>query len=248
MIEKLSGNNLENKSEKYEGYVILGIGEGGGYSSGYKDKPIGRFKSVADKIKQGATYLSIDKLDEKRIDKLDEKRNRVGNGLITFLKKLLKIRNDNSSTFKQYVSLGKDFKKNFLKLERNFIQGDMVNLPLGNNSVNEIYLENVLSLVKKGKDVILRELLRVLKNGGKLYIIEYYTPYQIKKYLEDFNDVEFPSAVDIKIFSGKEMINKMEELGLSKKQLETVIWYVSAAIGYNMTTVDNVFLAEIIKQ
>lgn len=54
-------------------------------------------------------------------------------------------------------------------------------LPLGNESVNEIYIANVFSAPgfwrqKENKEKIIKETARVLKKGGELIIAETYTP------------------------------------------------------------------------
>jgi ubiquinone/menaquinone biosynthesis C-methylase UbiE len=130
-------------------------------------------------------------------------------------------------------------------VSRDFMVGDMVRLPLGDNSVNEIWLENVLSLIEKGQEIIIKELLRVLKRRGRIYVIEYYTPKKIKKYLEEYDFLK--DGAEIKIYSGGEMFIKMSSEGLSKDDLRKVAFHCTNMERDGVASIIDVFLAEITK-
>jgi len=223
-------NESREKKEKFKNYVILGIGEGGGESADAYERPITQYNSVRRKIEQGATYISIDKL------LFRPNKNK---------KKNLK---EEWALFANYVEIKKDFQRNNPNMERYFIKGDMSSLPLPDESVNEIWIENVLSLVKKGRRIILNELLRVLKNDGKIYLSEYYTPSELNKFLLRYkNKLENDKNVRVNIFSGKNMFVKMIELGLSREDIISIFSVANLSCSLGFTKMEDVFLMEIVK-
>jgi hypothetical protein len=218
------------KKEKYKNYVILGIGEGLG---SIYHLPISRFGSVEDKIKRGALYLSVD----------NGLSLSVGEDFLNL--GYICMHDPQRYAFQKCKEMMNNFKRNNPQLSKEFVFGDMVQLPLADNSVNEIWLENVLSSIGKGQEIIIKELLRVLKRRGKVYVIEYYTPKKIKKYLEEYGFLK--DGAEIKIYSGENMFDAMFFLGLSDVNYQKLTLSILNMQGRGVTSISDVFLAEITK-
>lgn len=144
---------IRPESNEYKNYVILGIGDGGGTTSSGLWPAYEVFNSIQEKIEKGAHYISIDKLQVDR--------------------------------FSQTPGIQEKIQKNFIddSHERheeqsgaNFAVADANEMPLADESVNEIWMLNVTGDPDAHVWKAFSEIARVLKKGGVAYIAEYYTP------------------------------------------------------------------------
>jgi ubiquinone/menaquinone biosynthesis C-methylase UbiE len=197
---------LQQSAEKpYAGYAILAIGEGGG-NMGSHDRPISEdFKSVADKIARGATYISLEKLEE-------------STGMLTHVKGV-------DLPFAQLLERYIDRSKQDHETERNFVVGDANRLPLRENSIDEIWVENTF-----GDPVAsfgwgsLENIARVLKPGGKLFVLETYTPDLALDLLDSIESLETELGLSADVYKGDAMIKKLPDLGASESKIEALTY------------------------
>jgi len=182
-----SGAKREQREskEKNGGFISLEIGAGGSQSLFLNDENVKNYKE-AHIIR---TDLWVGNESEEERKEMERKYGGFGGS-----GNLLQAKEKDK---KQIDKLGERFKGKI-----DYIKCDAEQLPLNNESVNEIYIANVFSAPgfgrqKENKEKIIKEAARVLKKGGEFIIAETYTPECALKGVDrDSNRKEFAEALN----------------------------------------------------
>lgn len=195
-----SGKTNENR--EYENYYVLGIGEGGGYT-GWEDKSVAlRYPKIADKIRKGAKYISIDK-------------SQIPDFVIPELRADAERNNEVRTRYQSFIS---DWRKRYKDdpdmLKRVMMEGDVNDLPFPNGSVDEVIIENVFGDGNAWvAESAIQELERVVNENGVIKIFESITP---ETSIDFVSSIERLRWFDVKILRGKELVDYLvKEEGLS---------------------------------
>jgi hypothetical protein len=187
----LETKQVESK-ENFKDYVIVGIGEGGGTLGPYDSSVYNRYPSLKNKVDNGATYVSVEGLKTSGTMFLRESKKEVNS---------------------RYLNLIRKWKGP----KRTFTEGDVNNLIFPDETVNEMWMENVAGDPDSGFSLeTIEELKRVLVKGGTINIFEEYTPELIIDFLEELK-VESPDF-DVEIYKGEKLFKYLvNELGFDEK-------------------------------
>lgn len=171
LSERKLEKQKENQNEYFKGYKIVCIGEGGGamYDNEiFIDRSVvRRYPLVEDKEKKGADIYSLEILSRRPMNSRLS-RNELHEKYAQFI---LNWHEDGLPTRKFVYSLDEE-------------------IPFDTNSIDELYIENVIGdpnpETRDEKLYLVMEIIRVLKPGGFALLLDTYTPdiadyEQIKK-------------------------------------------------------------------